>query len=59
MPFVDASVTDEWFCPPGQDVIFTRPWYGTYMACDCTHVYATYYDDEGFEEIESWSYEMI
>ena len=38
VPFIDIEVTDAWQCDTAreQTEVFTRPWYGTYMACDCT-----------------------
>ena len=55
MPYVDVHVTDEWYCAPDEEVVFTRPWYGTYMACDCLNVCA--YDEEGVDE--TWCYSLI
>ena len=55
VPFVDISVTDAWTCEDEstQVEVFSRPWYGTVMACDCLDSCVS------DEVIGTWCYEMI
>ena len=55
VPFVDIVVTDEWTCDESTQLeVFTRPWYGTVMACDCLDSCSTseYVGD-------TWCFEML
>ena len=45
---MDIEVTDEWTCDEStQTEVFTRPWYGVQMACDCLH--SCSYDEDGYK----------
>ena len=46
-PFVDMSVTTDWECAEGDEVAFTRGWFGMQAACDCLGVCET--DENGNE----------
>ena len=52
-PFVDIEVIDGWSCGEGKTEVFTRPWYGMSIACDCTG------SCEIDLEAASWCYEMV
>ena len=35
IPFTEIVVTDESRCPNGTDLVFSKPWYGSRLACFC------------------------
>ena len=37
-PFVSIQVTMDTFCPPGQEEVIYKPWYGTKEYCVCNHM---------------------
>ena len=56
MPFVDITVTDAWYCDQTTQMeVYTRPWYGLDLACDCTRKCDT--DSEGNDA--DWCYTMV
>ena len=41
-PFIDITVTDNYYCPTGSVEIYTRVWYGQKLACDCLNTRGCY-----------------
>ena len=41
LPYVGLYTSSAWSCDEGDDELFTRPWYGSTLGCDCLNVCAT------------------
>ena len=45
--YISMRVTNDTFCNYNEETVFTRPWFGADIGCDCTGVSYDGYDMDG------------